>query len=82
MHASAQGDSTVPTFCLPSASRLLTVMDKVLPVGRCVGITLPSVLTTEALRIASEELMPEEVSYCLGLPQALQVKLCPLGIQQ
>lgn len=73
LHADAQGQASIPTSKLPPASLLLTVMDRHLPFGRCVGVALPASLTAETLRLAGQELMPEEVSYCLKLPRLLQV---------
>ncbi|CAM9449500.1 unnamed protein product, partial [Hapterophycus canaliculatus] len=56
-----------------SARQLSTAMDKVLPFGRCVGVALPSALTDDVMRAAEEELLPEEIAYCLGLPTTLQL---------
>lgn len=72
LHSDAYGRPNPPASHVQS-SVLLTAMDKVLPFGRCVGVALPSALTNDALRAAKQELMPEEVSYCLGLPATMQV---------
>lgn len=75
LHDDAQGKASIPTSKFSPASLLLTVMDRLLPFGRCVGVALPASLTAETLRLAEQELMPEEMSYCLKLPPVLQVKL-------
>ena len=72
LHSDAQERVTSPSSHL-QPSPLLTAMDTVLPFGRCVGVALPSTLTKDTLRAAEEELMAEEVSYCLALPPTLQV---------
>lgn len=56
------------------AAALRTAMDTYLPFGRVVGVELPVKMTAEAMRVASAELMPEEVSYCLGLHPTMQVR--------
>lgn len=56
------------------AAALRTAMDTYLPFGRLVGVELPVKITEEAMRVASAELMPEEVSYCLGLHPAMQAR--------
>lgn len=77
LHADAQGQASIPTSKIPPASSLLTVMDRLLPFGRCVGVALPASLTVETLRLAGRELMPEELSYCSKLPPILQVTFKP-----
>lgn len=72
LHSDAHERVTSAASHLQS-SPLLTAMDRVLPFGRCIGVALPSALTKDTLRAAEEELMPEEVSYCLALPPTLQV---------
>lgn len=72
LHSDAQERVTSPASHLQPL-QLLTAMDRALPFGRCVGVALPSALTKDTLRAAEEELMPEEVSYCLALPPTLQV---------
>lgn len=75
LHSDANERVTSPASHL-QPSPLLTAMDRVLPFGRCIGVALPSALTKDTLRAAEEELMPEEVSYCLALPPTLQVGQC------
>ncbi|CAM9628261.1 unnamed protein product [Laminaria digitata] len=72
LHSDAQERMPFPASHLQPSPLLLTVMDRALPFGRCIGVALPSALTTDTLRAAEEELMPEEVSYCLALPPTLQ----------
>lgn len=73
LHSDTQGRSASPAPHAKSLAPLLTSIDRALPIGRCVGVALPLALTAEVVRAAKEELMPEEMSYCLGLPPALQV---------
>lgn len=73
LHSDAQERMPSPASHLQPSPLLLTAMDRALPFGRCIGVALPSALTTDTLRAAEEELMPEEVSYCLALPPTLQV---------
>eukprot|EP00903_Cladosiphon_okamuranus_P009429 g8991.t2 len=54
-------------------SLLPTAMDTILPFGRCVGVALPKALTDDVMRAAEEELLPEEMAYCAGLPKPLQL---------
>lgn len=72
LHSDAYAGST-STSTHVQLSPLPTAMDRVLPFGRCVGVALPVALTDDVMRAAEEELLPEEMSYCAGLPKALQV---------
>lgn len=72
LHSDAYAGST-STSAHVHLSPLPTAMDRVLPFGRCVGVALPVALTDEVMRAAEEELLPEEMSYCAGLPKTLQV---------
>lgn len=73
LHSETYGRST-STSSHMKLSVLPTAMDRVLPFGRCVGVALPAALTDDVLRAAEEELLPEEVAYCLRLPKTLQVR--------
>lgn len=74
MHSDAYAGST-STSTHAQLSPLPTAMDRVLPFGfgRCVGVALPAALTDDVMRAAEEELLPEEMAYCAGLPKTLQV---------
>ena len=71
------GVTSTPSHAKVSA--LPTAMDRVLPFGRCVGVALPLTLTDDVMRAAEEELLPEEIAYCVGLPKSLQVGLASGG---
>lgn len=73
LHTERQGVSSSSASRVQQSSPLRTAIDRALPFGRCVGVELPVALTAEAVRTAKEELMPEEMSYGLGLPPPLQV---------
>lgn len=81
IHSDAQKRVTSPASHLPPLP-LMTAMDRALPFGRCVGVALPSALTADTLRAAEEELIPEEVSYCLALPPTLQVYIGTLSAME
>lgn len=78
LHSNAQVE---PTPCTSHTQQQFpsvfsTAMDRTVPFfGRCVGVSIPSVLTTEVVAVAKDELMPEEMAYCLKLPTPLQVSL-------
>lgn len=72
LHSDAYAGSA-STSAQVQLSPLPTAMDRALPFGRCVGVALPVALTDEVMRAAEEELLPEEMSYCAGLPKTLQV---------
>jgi len=72
LHLDAYGGAT-STSSHAKLSVLPTAMDTVLPFGRCVGVALPLTLTDDVMRVAAEELLPEEIAYCVGLPKSLQV---------
>lgn len=73
LHVESQGKLAPASSLVQQSSPLRTAIDQALPFGRCVGVELPLALTAEAMRTAKKELMPEEMSYCLGLPPSLQV---------
>lgn len=73
LHSDAYAGST-STSAHVQLSPLPTAMDRVLPFGRCVGVALPAAMSDDVMRAAEEELLPEEMSYCAGLPKTLQVK--------
>lgn len=72
LHSDAYAGSA-STSARVQLSPLPTAMDRILPFGRCVGVALPVALTDDVMRAAEEELLPEEMSYCAGLPKTLQV---------
>lgn len=72
LHPDAFGGA-ISTSSHAKLSALPTAMDTVLPFGRCVGVALPLTLTDDVMREAEEELLPEEMAYCAGLPKSLQV---------
>lgn len=67
--------SRPPPLPPPKSSTLLpTAMDKVLPLGRLVGVQLPQDLSLDdALNAAKAELLPEELDYCSALHPSMQV---------
>lgn len=78
LHSETCGGST-STSSHMQLPALPTAMDRALPFGRCVGVALPAALTDDVLRAAEEELLPEEVAYCLRLPKTLQVRWAVRG---
>lgn len=72
LHSDAYAGSP-STSAQVQPSPLPTAMDRALPFGRCVGVALPVALTDDVMKAAEEELLPEEMSYCAGLPKTLQV---------
>lgn len=82
LQSERQGISSPSASRVQQSSPLRTAIDRALPFGRCVGVELPVALTAEAVRTAKEELMPEEMSYGLGLPPSLQVSDMALPLVQ
>lgn len=74
--AGIQGQSVSGSSTSSSARShaMSTVMDTWLPFGRLVGVALPVDMTEDAMRVATAELMPEEIAYSLGLSPAIQVR--------
>lgn len=72
LHSETYGGSASTSSHLKLPA-LPTAMDRVLPFGRCVGVALPAAMTDDVLRAAEDELLPEEMAYCLRLPKTLQV---------
>ncbi|CAN0122944.1 unnamed protein product, partial [Discosporangium mesarthrocarpum] len=67
------GSDSRSSQCSTSTVDLSTIMDATLPVGRCVGVSLPEDLTPEVMEVAGMELLPEELSFCECLPKTSQI---------